>query len=241
MDIETEPREDLIDVLPEPEVKTGNLKDPDKIQAKMEEARAAQIERMALDPDYGRVIAISTAYRNYEGEILADCSIRATPADPADLDVDRAEAVLINDFCEFLQMHGAGRPIELVTYNGATFDIPFLLRRIMHLIRFRDDVGALRFPVTDCVPYHCNTIGGKHCDVFQVLKAWSPNPLNLPMNLTAVCKRLLPDFPPPAEHDQKLAYASWFKEGEFGKLQDMAMWDAEATLRLRFLLGAVYP
>jgi hypothetical protein len=54
-DIETMPNSSKLDSLPEPEIKTGNLKDPAKIEEKRAEARAEQIGKMALNPLYGRI------------------------------------------------------------------------------------------------------------------------------------------------------------------------------------------
>ena len=49
-DIETIRNEEMIQHLPMPDVKTGNLKDLNKINAKVQEAKEQQIERMALSP-----------------------------------------------------------------------------------------------------------------------------------------------------------------------------------------------
>lgn len=57
IDIETIPNSGMIDRLPEVEVKTGNLKDPEKIAEKIAEAKAEQIGKMALSPLWGRVCA----------------------------------------------------------------------------------------------------------------------------------------------------------------------------------------
>ncbi|MDD3176001.1 MAG: hypothetical protein PHU51_05990, partial [Candidatus Nanoarchaeia archaeon] len=56
-DIETIANSSMIERMPEPEVKTGNLKDPAKIAEKIAEAKAEQQSRMALSPLYGRVCA----------------------------------------------------------------------------------------------------------------------------------------------------------------------------------------
>ena len=61
-DIETIRNGSLIDRLPEPEVRTGNLKDPAKIAEKLAEAKAEQVEKMALSPLYGRVCAFEFCF-----------------------------------------------------------------------------------------------------------------------------------------------------------------------------------
>ena len=49
-DIETIPNTSMLDRMPKPEVKAGNVKDPAKIAEKTAAARAEQIEKMALSP-----------------------------------------------------------------------------------------------------------------------------------------------------------------------------------------------
>ena len=59
LDIETIPNTSMIDRLPETEVLLGNLVDPAKIRAKQDAAKATQVEKMALDPLYGRVLCVA--------------------------------------------------------------------------------------------------------------------------------------------------------------------------------------
>lgn len=56
-DIETIGNRSMVERMPEIDVKVGNLKDPAKIAEKIAEAKADQIDRMALSPLYGRVCA----------------------------------------------------------------------------------------------------------------------------------------------------------------------------------------
>jgi bacterioferritin-associated ferredoxin len=112
------------------EVKTGNLKDPEKIAAKIAEAEANHkrdfIEKAALDPLTGRVLAIGL--------------IRETPH-PGPL--PRAERVCDGEFvaighedeartlAEFWELCKGemGRINQMVGFNVHTFDLPFLIRR----------------------------------------------------------------------------------------------------------------
>lgn len=99
------------------EVKTGNLKDPAKIAEKIAEAEANHgrdfIERAALDPLTGRVIAIGML----------------------DLETDKFfiighddEARTLNEFWEAAR-GDMGRINPLIGFNICNFDLPFLYRR----------------------------------------------------------------------------------------------------------------
>ena len=99
------------------EVKTGNLKDPAKIAEKIAEAEANHrrdfIERAALDPLTGRVIAIGML----------------------DLETDRFsiighddEAQTLREFWEATRGE-MGRNNPLIGFNIGNFDLPFLYRR----------------------------------------------------------------------------------------------------------------
>ena len=99
------------------EVKTGNLKDPAKIAEKIAEAEANHrrdfIERAALDPLTGRVIAIGML----------------------DLETDKFfiighddEARTLREFWEAAR-GDMGRINPLIGFNICNFDLPFLYRR----------------------------------------------------------------------------------------------------------------
>ncbi len=121
-DIETGPlpESELAAMLPpfDPaEVKTGNLKDPDKIAAKLAEAEANHrrdfLECAALDPLTGRVLAIGCLWPE-----TGDFTV---------LDYDD-EARLLNSFWEVCRGE-MGRINQMVGFNSNSFDLPFLIRR----------------------------------------------------------------------------------------------------------------
>ncbi len=115
-DIETIPNSGMINRLPEPEVKTGNLKDPAKIAEKVAEAKAEQVAKMALSPLYGRVCAWVTAE---DAETVGmGCLTEESDADE------------IRVIEELFQMFDGKR---LVSYNGTGFDLPFVYRRAVLL------------------------------------------------------------------------------------------------------------
>ena len=115
-DIETMPNSAMIARLPEPEVKTGNLKDPAKIEEKIESARIEQVAKMALSPLYGRVCAF--VGMEDSNTFYHDC----IKADSDDEEVNVLETAF--------KIIGGKRTI---TYNGTGFDLPFIYRRAVVL------------------------------------------------------------------------------------------------------------
>ena len=111
-DIETIRNEAMIQHLPMPDVKTGNLKDLNKINAKVQEAKEQQIERMALSPIYGKICAWSAAdrYGNCYTECIKDFS-------------EQEEVRIIIQ--AFKKLSGK----RVITFNGKNFDLPFLYSR----------------------------------------------------------------------------------------------------------------
>lgn len=116
-DIETMPNSGMKSRLPEVEVKTGNLKDPAKVAEKIAEARAEQIDRMALSPLWGRICAF-----------VAIEDSNTTWKDCITEDSDTAELYVIENI--FRSISGGKR---VITYNGSTFDLPFVYRRAIML------------------------------------------------------------------------------------------------------------
>ena len=100
------------------EVKTGNLKDPEKIAAKFAEAEASHkatcIDRAALDPTTGRVLAIG--YRVAD-RIRIDIQ-----------DTKWGEVKLLLRFWETYR-EAAKKRQRMVGFNIHGFDLPFLIRR----------------------------------------------------------------------------------------------------------------
>ena len=99
----------------EPIEPPSNYKDPEKIAAWIADARQKQIARMALDLDLARVVAIG-----YQRTSLptVGAMICRTETD---------EAAFYRMFRD--QLEG----MRLLTYNGAPFDLPLLVRRFRYL------------------------------------------------------------------------------------------------------------
>jgi len=152
-DIETIPNEAMIDHLPEPEVKTGNLKDIEKIKAKAAEAKQKQIDDMALSPFYGRICSIAT-WGEYQGyDVIDEIS-------------DAAEIELITKTLEKMSF-GATQSPSVVTWNGLDFDFPFLYKRAA-LLKIAMPAGC---PGLSYWTKRYSTV--PHCDLMAVLTGWS--------------------------------------------------------------------
>lgn len=95
-------------------VKTGNLKDPAKIAAKVEEKRQKLMEDAALSATTGRVVAI--------GYLIG--SSGETKLTPHEWD----ERQILTNFWEHFAYCRRQR-VKLIGFNCFNFDLPFLLRR----------------------------------------------------------------------------------------------------------------
>ncbi len=125
-DIETAPLPEaelaaLVPPFDPAEVKTGNLKDPDKITAKIAEAEANHrrefFDRAALDPLTGRVLAIGL----YEFDSSGQGGVFRILG-------REDEAGLLSEFWDALRGE-MGRVNTAVGFNIFAFDLPFLIRR----------------------------------------------------------------------------------------------------------------
>ena len=115
-DIETIPNSSMIKRLPAVEVKAGNLKDPAKIAEKEAAAKAEQLDKMALSPLYGRICAWVAVKNEFTAE-------RACLAENSDAEETRVIETAFDTI-------SSGR---VITYNGNSFDLPFLYRRAVLL------------------------------------------------------------------------------------------------------------
>lgn len=126
-DIETAPLPEselaaLVPPFDPAEVRTGNLKDPDKIAAKIAEAEANHrrdfFERAALDPLTGRVLAIGLFENAERGTGSAEFRIIANDD----------EAAMLGEFWDATRGE-MGRVNQMIGFNTHLFDLPFLIRR----------------------------------------------------------------------------------------------------------------
>jgi DNA polymerase elongation subunit (family B) len=112
-DIETGPLPDaeLLTQFDPLDVAIGNLKDPEKIRAKIDAARESFFEKAALDPLTGRVLAIGYLSER-ETTILAN----------------EDEESLLAEWWHVVRGR-MGTTNHLVGFNSHSFDWPFLIRR----------------------------------------------------------------------------------------------------------------
>lgn len=108
IDIETMPDMRVVSLLPEPDIATGNLKDPEKIAAKVKAAKDAQLEKMALSPLTGKIACIGIVTENERQALISD-----------------DEAEMLNS------VYGLLTTSHIITFNGKSFDLPFIFKRAM--------------------------------------------------------------------------------------------------------------
>jgi len=122
-DIETGPQDEalILDRFDESKVALGVLKDPKKIEAKIEEARQKKVEQAPLSAADGRLVAIG-----YLTKDDIDINYRRPICSP------NWEAATIAAFWNrFLAAYDSGH--FLVGFNCHEFDLPFLRRRSLIL------------------------------------------------------------------------------------------------------------
>jgi hypothetical protein len=114
-DIETEANKDALKYLEEPSA-PSNWKDPVKIAAYVEEKRQEQIEKAALDADFGEIVAI--------GMKIDSNNIQAFLAGDK-----YSESELIREFWRLYASENG----QSCGYNIIGFDLPYLMRRSFDL------------------------------------------------------------------------------------------------------------
>uniref|UniRef100_A0A6M3K5X5 Putative DNA polymerase n=1 Tax=viral metagenome TaxID=1070528 RepID=A0A6M3K5X5_9ZZZZ len=142
-DLETIANKSIIPLLP-PVEPAGNLKDPIKIKADIKKKEADRLSKLGLDPTTGRICCFGW----HDGKeshhiILAEES-------------DAAEAKLIQGAWEILS-----EGEHFVTFNGISFDVPFLLMRsLINRVRPSVNVSTKKYTITN------------HTDCRAVLNNW---------------------------------------------------------------------
>ena len=105
LDIETYPNLDMVEKLPEI-VADSRLKDEEKIKADIEKKKAEQIEKMALNPLYGKIACIG-----YYGDNIQEVHIDS-------------EENMLKKLSQLMQEDNI-----FVTWNGTGFDWDFIMKR----------------------------------------------------------------------------------------------------------------
>lgn len=117
VDIATAPIAGAAEFLEEPAA-PANYRDPEKIAAYVAEKKAEQLQRLALDPDLGRIAAIG--YWLPDRPLIKLCKTEE----------DEREALV--DLSRFVDAR-TRQYSALVGYNSLKFDWPFLMRRARYL------------------------------------------------------------------------------------------------------------
>lgn len=140
LDIETVPNLDLVDCLPEVEA-PANYKNTEAIEKFKAEARAKQIEGMALNPLYGRVCSCAI-YGEHDQSFI-------TMTDICDADEINIVSWAIAQFT---------RGKTIVTWKGRQFDLPYLYMRAMILGIETSGIRLLKelSKKYDSTPFHCD-------------------------------------------------------------------------------------
>lgn len=138
-DIETAAdREKALALLPpfNPEdIKVGNL-GPEKAQAKIEEARksheAEWLEKAALRPETGKILAIGYYHNDLGVETITDRNMGN-------------ELAVLEDFWRRVGMHMKGGG-QIITLNGNSFDLPYIvIRSIIHGLHIPSGIRSGRY------------------------------------------------------------------------------------------------
>lgn len=152
LDIETIPNPEAVSMMPDPEVKLGNTKDPAKIAEKMAEAKRDLMNDAALNPLTARVACVSIVNDEADQSAMLESK------------TDEGEVALIQ-----IIMRALGNPeLRLVTFNGVGFDLPMIYKRAMIL---RVDPGNFGAPPLTAWTKRYNT--DRHFDLMQIWTGWN--------------------------------------------------------------------
>ncbi|MCK4521378.1 MAG: hypothetical protein KAU20_02305 [Nanoarchaeota archaeon] len=118
IDIETAPDMKMVKWLPDPDVKYGNTKDEEKRKVMRDDAVMRQIQGMDLSPLSGTVVC---AVIVQDGTVISECLVEKKGL---------TEWELLDLVFDNMRLSGTANP-TLCTWNGTSFDLPFLYKRAM--------------------------------------------------------------------------------------------------------------
>ena len=209
LDIEVIPNHDMIPLLPEPEVKFGNTKDPLKRQMMVEEAKKKQIEKMGLNPITGRVCSFA-----FYGDNQNDRYFKYVPDES-----ETSEIVLVTELLKALNIDNEN--LNIVTWNGTEFDFPYIYKR----------AALLKLALPPGVPglsYWTKKYTIKpHCDLMQWWNGWSRSSGNA--KLDYIGKVFLGEGKTQRDYN---TYLDLIKNGEGEKIGLDNLCDVELTYNL---------
>ena len=165
-DLETLPNlsipENCKPIFDESDIKLGNLKDPVKIAAKMEEERALfdqkLCKKMSTDPTLCQLCTfVGIIYDTDSGESIEEVAVQVTAED------DNDDYLAVTDGWKFIARAYQER-IPLVSFNGIGFDLPVMFFRAM-----LQDVPVDGFMYNRLLMKYKNQF---HYDLMQILAGW---------------------------------------------------------------------
>jgi len=167
-DIETIPCQSLpIACIPQfdsTEVKTGNIKDPVKIEDKINEARkewaAGLSKKMSLDPAFAQLCTfVGITYDTEKEEVVEEKVLQLVETDGHD------DLELVGEAWTLIQKAYHERT-PLITFNGLSFDLPVLFMRAI-----KQDFPLDRVMINRIMgrKYQDNS---SHYDLMQILAGW---------------------------------------------------------------------
>jgi len=232
LNIETGANLALADSLPEPEVKYGNTKDPLKREAKDEEAKLAQRSKMALDAHFGTVLCVGFAYWQEVKEEEVAGQPHVTIREPKVVIQFAGKALPEAKLLAWAWKQIAAAD-QLVTFNGAGFDIPFMLRRST-LLNVRPETYV------EMSKYHVN-MSSAHADLMQILQqSETGTGLGIPRTLSFYVKQFLGDDFPFSDLDQSRLTELLAEENGYQKIHNLCAWNVRSTLILFSALQGIY-
>lgn len=171
-DIETIPHQDLPDAIGQfnpDSVKLGNLKDPEKIKAKIEEERAGHTKRMSLDPATAQACSFVGLIWNLDTNELVkktayQLSLKA--ADEHELGPYPIERYDVTWAAWDWLISAVNQKIPLVSFNGIGFDLP-----VLHFAAMAEDV-PVPAGLYDKITSRYAAKDGVHYDLMQCLAGW---------------------------------------------------------------------
>jgi len=233
LNIETGANLALLDSLPEPEVKYGNTKDPLKRKEKEEEARLVQRTKMALDAHFGTVLCVGFATAT--SSEVGPSAVKSAVSFAVDL-LDRepiGERALLTS-----AWHKIAQAERIVTFNGAGFDIPFMLRRSALLgVRPASYVETDKHRTRGII-----ACGSGHTDLMQVLHETETGPgLGIPRTLSFYAKQFFgTDFPYSDLDQSNMAELLTQTDGR-ETIKALCTWNVVQAFLLDRALQGVYP
>ena len=153
-DIETIPNMSIVHLLPEPEVKYGNVKNPELKKAKLDEAKAKQIGGMALSPFFGRICCFAV-----HGNKMSRYTVMEKIS-------DETERELIKDIFSLFANKKEYQPMIITWAGKDEFDMRFLYTRAA-ILSVQTPVGVPSYEVM-CKKFE----NENHIDLMTVLCGW---------------------------------------------------------------------